>query len=182
MLSQEQFKSIVPLWNWKWHPLMMGLLVFLTTFGAVMTIRILLERHFYLSPWPAFYLGDTFCLPTYTACATIVLHNLKPSNAFYTKTWWHYGVLVSGYLLSIGLEARAVIIKLHTLSASFIPSQFYHTLMFGLVSYVVVSSLPAVITSHKRVLATVIALLALIVYLGLVGFDVSIESLNIMWL
>ena len=59
MLSQQQFKSIIPLWNWKWHALVMGFLVLLITFGGVITARILLEGHFYLGPWPAFYLGDT---------------------------------------------------------------------------------------------------------------------------
>ncbi len=181
MLSQ-QFKSIAPLWNWKWHPLVMGFLVLLTTFGGVMAARIFLEGHFYLSPWPAFYFGDTICLPTYTVCATIVIRNLKPSNAFYTKAWWHYGVLISGYLLSIGLEVRAVLINLHTLAASFLPSQFYHTLIFGLVNYMVVSSLPAVIASHKPLWTTIVALLALLAYLNLVGFGVFTESLHLMWL
>jgi hypothetical protein len=115
-------------------------------------------------------------------CATIVIRNLKPSNAFYTKGWWHYGVLILGYLLIIGLEVRAVIINLHSLAASFLPSQFYHTLIFGLVYYVVVSSLPAVIASHKPLWATIIALLALIAYFSLVGFGVSTESSHLMWL
>lgn len=181
MLSQH-FKSIIPLWNWKWHPLVMGFSVLLITFGGVMTARILLEGHFYLSPWPAFYLGDTIFLPMYTVCATIVIHHLKPSNAFYTRAWWHYGVLTSGYLLSIGLEVRAVILNLHTLSASFLPSQLYHTLMFGLVDYLIVSSLPAVFASHKPLWAIIIGLLALIAYLILVGFGVSIENLHLMWL
>lgn len=182
MLSQQQFKSFIPLWNWKWHPLVMGFLVVLITFGGVMAARIVLERRFYLGPWPAFYLGDTFCLPTYVVCATIVIRNLKPSNAFYTKAWWHYGVLFAGYLVSIGLEIRAVIINLHTLYASFLPSQLYHTLIFGLVSYVVVSSLPAVIASHKPKSATIVALCMLIAYLILVGYGVSIENSNFMWL
>jgi hypothetical protein len=182
MLYREQFKSIIPLWNWEWHPLVMGFLVFLTTFGGVITARILLEGHFYLGPWPAFYLGDTFCLPTYTVCATIVIRNLIPSSAFYTKAWWHYGVLISGYIVSIGLEVRAVIIHLHTLSASFLPSQLYHTLMFGLVYYVIVSSLPAVFASHTPLLATIIALCAILAYLILTGLGVSSESLHLMWL
>jgi len=182
MLSQQQFKSIIPLWNWKWHPLVTGFLVLLITFGGVITARILLEGHFYLSPWPAFYLGDTLCLPMYTVCTTIVIRNLKPSNAFYTKGWWHYGVLILGYFLIIGLEVRAVIINLHSLGASFLPSQFYHTLIFGLVNYVVVSSLPAVIASRKPLWATIIALLALIAYLSLVGFGISTESSHLMWL
>jgi hypothetical protein len=179
---KQQFRSIIPLWNWKWHPLVTGLLVFLVTFGAVITIRVLLERHFYIGPWPAFFLGDTICLPTYTACATIIIRNLKASNAFYTRAWWHYGVLISGYISSIGLEVRAVLLNLHTLNESFIPSQIYHTLIFGLVSYLVVSSLPAVIASRKPIRATIIALLALVAYLILAGLGVSTESLHHMWL
>jgi len=160
----------------------MGFLVLLVTFGGVITIRIFLEGHFYLGPWPAFFFGDTVCLPTYIVCATIIIRNLKPSNAFYTRAWWHYGVLISSYLFGIGMEVRAVILNLHTLSASFLPSQLYHTLVFGLVSYIVVSSLPAVIVSRKPMWITITALLALLAYLILAGFGVSTENVHHMWL
>ena len=57
----DQFGSFFPIWQWP--PILVALFVLGIDFGAVMAIRIFVEKKFYLTRWWSFKIGDTIGLP-----------------------------------------------------------------------------------------------------------------------
>ncbi len=164
----EQFGSFFPIWQWP--PVLVALFVFGIDFGAIMAIRIFVERRFYLTRWWSFRIGDTIGLPVYAGFAAIVVSNGHFSG-FYAQLWWHILVMAVGYVLALGLQANNLRTGFFTWQEACNPSEMYHTVIFGVMFYLVSTVVFALSADHNPVWATTLAFVGLGVYVLSFGID-----------
>ena len=153
-----QFGTFIPIWNW--HPALVGLFVFCIDFGAIVVIRILIERRAYLSRWWSFKIGDTIGLPVFAGFAAVVISD-EEFSGFYTQTWWHAAVFVVGYLVSLFFQFKNLTTGFFVWEDVIRPSELYHTAIFGVMFYLIGTAVFAVGADHRPIWPTVIAFVGL---------------------
>ena len=158
-----QFGTLFPIWNW--HPALVGLFVFGIDFGAIMAIRKFIERKVYLSRWWSFKIGDTVGLPVFAGFAAAVISDEEYSG-FYTQAWWHVLVMLVGYSLAIFFQVKSLTTGFFTWADVFRPSELYHTIIFGVMFYLMVSVLLPVVVDHEPTRVTALAFVGLAIYVG----------------
>ena len=136
----DQFGSFLPIWDW--HPALVGLFVFGIDFGAIMAIRAVFEGKIYLMRWWSFKVGDTIGLPVYAGFAAVVVSDGEFSG-FYTETWWHFLVLAVGYAFFVGLHVNNLRTGFFSWCDAVNLSELYHTVIAGIMFYLIVTVLPA---------------------------------------
>lgn len=158
----DQFGSFFPIWQWS--PILVALFVLGIDFGAIMAIRIFVEKKFYLTRWWSFKIGDTIGLPV---CAGFAAAVVSEGNftGFYTQLWWHLLVLMTGYTVIITLELNSVRVGFATWEEVTNPSQMYHTFIFGIMFYLFSTVMFALIADHQPVVQTIMAFCGLGVWL-----------------
>ncbi|MEX0622023.1 MAG: hypothetical protein WD187_03485 [Candidatus Woykebacteria bacterium] len=157
----DQFGSFFPIWDW--HPALVGFFVFVIDFGVIMTIRIYVERKLYFLRWWSFKVGDTIGLPVYAGFAAAVVSDGEFSG-FYTEIWWHIAVLVVGYAFFMGLHVNNLRTGFFSWSDAVNASEVYHTVIAGVMFYLMVTVLPAVLESDGPSWQAFIAGVGLSVY------------------
>jgi hypothetical protein len=133
-------------------PLGAALIMIVADFGLVCAFM-LLEG---IPPWQrshykTFLWNDTIFIPLYLYVVTALLERGAAHSGWYTSNYWHYALLCAGCAASIAIEVGAVKGGQYTLSQEFSPSKLWHTLIFGIVAYWILSTLvPAVLTAYDR--------------------------------
>lgn len=157
----DQFGSLLPIWDW--HPALVAAFVFVIDFGAIMAIRVVIERKFYLTRWWSFRVGDTIGLPVYAGFGAIVVSDGE-FTGFYTAAWWHILVLTAGYVIAIGIQVNNLRTGFFTWSDVVNPSEVYHTVIFGVMFYLMVTVVFALAADRSPVWAVVLASTGLTIY------------------
>lgn len=160
---------------WNTSPLFIALFLFCIDFLAILLIRIVLERKFYLREWWTYKYGDSIFLPMYGFFAATILQT-SHSTVIQTYFWWNITLVALGIVLLFGTEYHHVKYKIYTLKQEFLPSQLYHSIIFVVMFYIVGSSLQRVIVIHKPVWSFIGVLIALGGYLLTVIKDYGIEK------
>ncbi len=154
----DQFGSFFPIWQWP--PVLVALFVLGIDFGAIMVIRVCVERKRYLTRWWSFKIGDTIGLPVCAGFAAVVVSD-GHYTGFYTQMWWHLLVLVIGYVSIVALELNSVRVGFATWKEVRKHSQLYHTFIFGIIFYLFCTVMFAVVADHQPVVQTVLAFVGL---------------------
>jgi len=106
-------------------PLLSFLVVAFATVGVVMLLRVGVERRFYWTRWNTFRWGDIFGLAMFSGFASAAIDT--PSG----HPSWHWIVWTIFMSVWIANEYSDVVSKNRPLRNVFLPSQVYHTLIFG---------------------------------------------------
>ena len=157
----EQFGTFIPIWNW--HPALVGLFVFCIDFGAIVVIRILIERRAYLSRWWSFKIGDLIGLPVFAGFAAAVISD-EDFSGFYTERWWHVAVFAVGYLIALFFQVKNLTSGFFVWEDAVRPSELYHTAIFGVMFYLIGTAVCAVGANHSPAWAAALAFIGLSVH------------------
>ncbi len=157
---------------WRWRPVSVGLLVFALDFGAIMFIRIVIENQLYLSRWWSFRVGDSVFLPLYAAFAAVIINRQADRlSGLAARPWYHVFLLVFGVVLSILIEVDAIHAGRDP-RITWLPSQLWHTAIFGLVFYLVFWSFTAILQVRAPKWAFITALVFLLGYFATITYDI----------
>ncbi len=156
---------------WGWSPVLAGLFIFGVDFLVVILLRILLEKKFYWGKWWSFKFGDSLILPLYFIAGALLMQTITfPTHTIYDHVWWHVLTASFGYISIFIIEMNLVRKKFYTVEHQFVASHIYHSAIFGLLFYLVVSVLPIILT-HLGSLYSQIALASLAGHIALVIID-----------
>lgn len=150
----EQFGSFIPIWQWP--PALVAIFILGIGFGGVMLTRKVFEGKFYWERWWSFRIGDTIGLPVFAGFAAIVVSDGHFSG-FYTQTWWHISAFAGGYLLAGYIQVKNLRTGLYSWQEITCPSEIYHTVVMGVLFYLVSTALIAVSTDFEPIWATILA-------------------------
>jgi len=157
---------------WNLPPLTVALIFFCVDYLAMIFIRIVFERKFYLRRWWTFKLGDSIFLPLYGYFAAGILHGTNVQLSF----WWTIAILFLGVITMLETEFLHVEEHFYKLKQELLPSQIYHGIIFVVMFYLIGSSLPVIIAIHPLTWRFAGALLAIIGYFLLVFKDYATEK------
>jgi hypothetical protein len=160
---------------WRWHPLAVALFVLLVDFGALFMIRAYEHGSFYM-PWgnKTFLLGDSIFLPLYAGFASVVVHRTPAAHGgWYGSRVWHISVAVVGVFLALMMDLMATTEGHTSMFVEFRLSKAYHTVVFALLLYLLVSVLPVTIRGRRATWATTLALTALALYLAIAFIEIQ---------
>ena len=168
MWSSSNFGEFIPIWDWL--PLVVGLFILGLDFGVVMLFRRVFERKFYLTRWWSFKIGDTLGLPVYAGFATAVISGHEFSG-FYTQWWYHLGILVFGYAFWAWVQKRNLQSGFETWEDMKVPSEAYHTFIFGIMFYLLASVFVPLIVAAEWDMTAIMAFVGLAVYIACFVID-----------
>jgi hypothetical protein len=129
---------------WNLPPFSVALLFFCVDFVAMLLIRVVFEKKFYLRRWWTFRYGDSIFLPMYGFFAAAILQ----AKVIQISFWWSIAILFLGVITMLETEFLHVEDKFYKLNQEFLPSQIYHGFIFVVMFYIIGSSLPVVISLH----------------------------------
>lgn len=156
---------------WSLPPLSVALIFFCIDYLAIIFIRIVFEKRFYLRRWWAFKYGDSLFLPLYGFNAAQILHTSEIQINFQ----WSVFLIIMGILCMLGTEYLHVEEGFYKPKVEFLPSQIYHAFIFVVMFYFVGSSFPVVILLHPLTWSFGGAILAIAGYLLMVYKDYTIK-------
>ncbi len=144
-------------------PICTSIVVLLADFG-ITCLFMIIEGIF---PWDrnlysSFLYNDTLVIPAYCYIAASALRTLDVRRGFYTSHLWHIAILVLTVTTSIALEVNAVRIGQYSISQELSPSKLWHTIIFGVVGYWLLSPIFPILFSRPST-RTTFAILALVV-------------------
>ncbi len=160
----EEVYSFIPIWDW--HPAWVYLFVLGIDWGAIMAIRIFIERKAYLTRWWTFRVGDVIGLPLYAAAAAVVVEDFNHSDAFYQQTWWHALWLTVGWTISLAIQARGLLTGFFDWKTVFNPSEMYHTVIFGVMFYLMVNIAAPALVDREPIGAFLLGLIGMGIYVA----------------
>ena len=157
---------------WHWHPLAAAAFVLVIDFGILLGLRIFERGAFYL-PWgnKTFLIGDSVFLPLYACFTAMVVHRGAPPQNLYHRKWWHLAVLSAGVGSALLMDVMTVAQGHISIFARFQLSKTYHTCVFAVLFYLLISVLPLHRPGRSWVAAA--ALLALACYLSIALFEIQ---------
>lgn len=157
---------------WRWHPLAVAAFVFAIDFGVLLTLRVFEHGAFFL-PWgnKTFLIGDSVFLPLYAGLTAAVVRRGIPDGSLYHHRWWHLAVLGAGVGLALLMDLMTVAQGHTSIFVDFQLSKTYHTCVFGLLFYLLVSVLP--LLRPYRSWAAALACLALACYLAIALVEIE---------
>ncbi len=131
-------------------PVFAAIGMFIADFGII-CLLMLLEG---IPPWRrqqyrTFVWNDTLFIPLYMGMVVVVLRDAPVPQGFYTQRWWHMLLLCAGFLATFVLEYDAVKKGQYTMSQELSPSKLWHTFIFGIVAYWLMSTLLPVLVVHQ---------------------------------
>ena len=98
----------------------------------------------------SFKANDTIVIPVFLAgCAQTMHHNSNPEG-WYTSMEWHVIALILCFAMSIALEIGAVTGLMFTVRQELSPSKLYHTFIFGIMGYWMLTGLVAVVANERH--------------------------------
>ena len=159
-------------WIWDMGPIAAAATVITVDFGVICSLMCLEGR----PPWArrlymAFAVNDTLFLPLFAAMAVVILRESRPLHGFYTSKVWHYSVLSSGLLLSCLTEVHAMIQGRYTIGQEISPSKLWHTIIYCIVFYWMVSVLVPVIVVHRPMWAVIFSAVAAVGFVSMLYLD-----------
>lgn len=157
---------------WNLPPLTVALLFFCVDYLAMILIRVIFERKFYLRRWWTFKLGDSIFLPLYGYFAANILHGAVVQMSF----WWTVAIVFLGVITMLETEFLHVEEHFYKLNQELLPSQIYHGIIFVVMFYIVGSSLPVILAIHPPTWSFAGAIFAITGYFLLVVKDYSTEK------
>ncbi len=131
------FNILETLWSMKFG---FGFFLAFVSFNITMVIRFTMESADYTTKFRSFKFGDNIFLPIFGGFAAVVLQNYERQGKWYEATWWHILVLAIGLVVVFGLEGYIQNFPERTGRSFFLPSQGYHTIMFGVAAVIVVQT------------------------------------------
>lgn len=167
----NQWGSLIPIWGW--IPGLVLIFAFSIDYLAVLLIRRYIEGKWYWTRFWSYKVGDIFGLPVYMAFASIVLKNSYHQDGFYTQLWCQIAIMAAGYAFWILVLANNLRTGFYSKEVIFNPSEMYHTLVYGVMFYLVASSLTPLVLDHDPLWATIFAVAGLFVWIACVGVDMS---------
>lgn len=134
------------------EPFVAALIVFAVDFGIICGLMWLEGT----PPWErthykTFLWNDTIFIPLYVGVAVVVMQSSPTLHGFFTERWWHIGVLCFGFVFSFSLEWDALKNGQYTWKQELSPSKLWHTFVFGIMFYWLVSSIIPVLVAVVRV-------------------------------
>lgn len=162
------------IWKLRKRPVLSATITFAVMFGALGLLRQFAEGGYYVKRWTSFKYGDSIALPLATYFGGKVLWGYYPHKKSFLDTWQFAGIVyVLSETYSVLLEANAVRTKFIPLEGELqVPSQLYHTIMFGFVAAYLVPTLVAVVRSESS-RDKKLCLLFVTLYVALLIYDVS---------
>jgi hypothetical protein len=164
----SDFGELIPIWDW--HPVLVALFILGLDFGMVMAIRIRIEGKCYFTRWWSFKFGDTLGLPVYAGFAAAVISDHEFSG-FYTQWWFHLGILLFGYAFWARVQKQNLQSGFETWEDMKVPSEAYHTFIFGIMFYILASVLVPLIVAAELDITTIMAFAGLVVYVACMAID-----------
>ncbi len=159
---------------WSLPPLLVALLFFCFDFVAMILVRVVFERKFYLRHWWTYKYGDSLFLPLYGFNAAIILHDA----IIRISSLWSFILIILGITCMIGTEYLHVEEKFYKPKMEFLPSQIYHDVIFVVMFYIVGSSIPMIISLHPQTWSFYGAILAIVGYFLMVYKDYTTKKAN----
>jgi hypothetical protein len=158
---------------WRWHPLAAAGFVFVIDFGILLALRIFERGAFYL-PWgnKTFLIGDSVFLPLYAGFTAVIVRRGVPAGNLYHRRSWHIAVLLLGVGIAILMDLMTVAQGHWSIFTHYQLSKTYHTCVFGVLFYLLVSVLPLVVR-RERSWFNAAACLALACYLSIALFEIQ---------
>ena len=156
---------------WDWHPVFAGLLLFGVDFGAVMLIRIAIERKLYLTRWWSFRLGDSVFLSLYGVFAAITIRGEDITGGFQAQVWWHLTLVAIGCMIWWIIESVSV--RNRDPQITGLPSNLWHIYAAGFMFYLVAWSIVFILIEapDRPAWAITACLVCLTGYIGTVAYD-----------
>ena len=168
MWSSNNFGEFIPIWDWA--PLVVGLFILGLDFGVVTFIRVVVERKLYFGRWWTFKIGDVLGLPVYAGFAASVINGHEFSG-FYTQWYTHLGILVFGYAFWTWVQVQNLKSGFETWEDMKVPSEAYHTFIFGIMFYLLASVFVPLVVSAEWSTSGILAFAGLAVYIGCFAVD-----------
>lgn len=158
---------------WRWHPFAAAGFVFVVDFCILLALRIFERGSFYL-PWgnKTFLIGDSVFLPLYAGFTAVIVRRGVPPGNLYHRRSWHLAVLAVGLGTAILMDLMTVAQGHISVFARFQLSKMYHTCVFGILFYLLVSALPLVVR-RERSWFNAFAVLALTCYLSIALIEIE---------
>lgn len=160
-------------------PLWAAIIVFIADYGVICGLMLHESRYGALPPWKrtfykTFKWNDTVWIPLIMAMAAVILEDAPRLEGWYTSTWWHIFLLAIGFAISLYTEYDALTgsKRQYTWAQELAPSKLWHTLIFGIVFYWLLSALVPVIVVHRPVWA----MLLLVIGVGFVFRNMYLDA------
>lgn len=145
-------------------PLLVALFLFAIDFGAIMLIRMFFEKPVYLGKSSSYIIGDSVLLPAYGYFAALVIqHSSLP--ALYKEPFYHISILALGFFVTVLLRYISLKNKVITSQQIGRPSEVYHSFIFAVMFYFVMSSLLMLIAIHPPLTPADLSMVAIILFL-----------------
>jgi len=157
---------------WNLPPFSVAILFFCIDFLAMLFVRVVFEKKLYFRRWWTFRYGDSIFLPMYGFFAANILHGIALQITF----WWSIAIIFLGVITMFETEFLHVEDKFYKFKQEFLPSQFYHDVIFVVMFYIVGSSLPVIISLHPQNWSFVGVIVAFAGYLLMVIKDYTTKK------
>lgn len=160
---------------WNYGPWAAAFIMVVVDFGILCTLQVLEG----IPPWQrgqyfTFRFNDTIFIPLFMAMATVIVEKAPLMHGFYTERWWHLLALGLAFGISILMEVGAVKNGQYTMSQELSPSKLWHTFIFGIVGYWLISILmPVIVHAGYSPLAAVVAMVAAVGFIWMMYLDAT---------
>lgn len=173
MSISSNIHGLIPIFNWSWWQVF--LFAFIADWG-VMQILHHYERStaFQRPPWNSARYGDLF-LPIGIASSILVLHNFHNFNSWYSSLLWGWIILISGLTINVTVEWLVLYKRLgkYTRKQLLSPGNIWHTIIFTILFYLSVFSLPMLFIVHRPTWAFITAIFGYAVWTAMLVYDIG---------
>ncbi len=127
-----------------------------------------------------FTINDTLVYPIYMATATSLLAAHPQINNQWKSASWHYGVFATGVVLALVICWWEVRTGKYSLKTQWVPWKIWHTIIFPVVFYWIVSTMPVVL-SLKDPLGTGVVLFGAAIFIMTTIIDGWMPGAHALW-
>jgi len=145
----------------------------LCTTGIVWLLRVIFESRLYDYSRASFP-GDSL-LFVYLFCVGWLCKKESLPQSFFFGKMWHWLILLSALAVTVGMYGFALSQKEGRFTL--LPANLYHFFVQLALSYLVPSSFPVIIVAKNRLLQC-LAIICLLLYGGLLAYDVAMGNLS----
>ncbi len=165
-------------WVYDDGPWMAAICMILADFGMIYYLMWMESFHGALRPWKrtlykTFKWNDTIWIPLIMMMVVFILKDAPKLDGWYTSTYWHVFLLAAGFVISFWMEYDALRNGQYTWDQEFAPSKLWHTFVFGIVFYWLLSALVPVIVVHQPLWAVMV----LVVGIGCVFHNMRLDAI-----
>lgn len=154
-----------------WGPFAAAAIMILADFVAILVIRRLVEGDPTIPRYWTFRFNDTLFIPMILIGMGYALRAWTPSNGWYTQRWWHLTLLAFGFGLSLLMELSPVKCGYYTMAQELSPSKLWHTFIFAIVAYWMLSALVPLLVTQRSTLVTLTFAIGFAGFVSMVVLD-----------